>query len=398
MATNTSGRKWLILSVTVLTLVILWLVFMVPGTEQAEEKEIPLLPVSIVSLNAQDHQITVSASGVSQARWPTNLVAAVDGRVTHLPDNTEPGSLVEAGQSLLEIQSIQYQAAVDAAQSRLANARLSLEKTLHEQTVAKKSGGKLKTPYARYEPQVQSARAEVKAARSALENARQRLADTHLKAPFAAIILERKVTPSQWLQTGSHTFLLAARDSIDIKVEMAESAWGQLENIQPGSAVTVTTSNNDIWTGEIRYINPVREKSTRQRSLTVKVANPYQPQANNNQPNSRLPLLPDTQVEITFDGSKQQQVFVAPASVLTEDGAIWTLNPQNQLTLEQVDLLVQDIDQVVVRFRQQPAAERRIVLYPLGSMIEGQAVLPEHEQPLAETDNADTPALAGEAQ
>lgn len=401
MTTQTSGRTWLIISITLLCCVILWLTLMVPEPESAEEMETLLLPVSIIDLDAKDHQVMISASGITQARWPTNLVAAVDGRVVDLPHEVEPGALVKAGQSLVKIQSIQYQAAVDAAHSRLANARLSLEKTLHEQTVAKKSGGKLQTPYARYEPQVQSARAEVKAAYSTLENAHQRLSDTHIKAPFSAIILERKVTPSQWLQTGTATFLLAAQDSIDIKVEMAENDWSQLEDIQTGSAVTVTTGNQETWPGEIRYINPVREKSTRQRSLIVKVDNPYQPQRNSDN-KDRLPLLPDSQVEITFSGTQQHQVFIAPASVLTEDGAIWTLNDADQLTLEKVELLVQNVDQVVVRFKQSPQQSRRVVLYPLGSMIEGQAVVPLTEQPLAEntpqtTADADSDVIAGDS-
>lgn len=371
MSAAPASRKWLYSSILIFILVLAWLVLMVPEPETKVQKETILLPVSVVPLQPQNYQVQVNASGITQARWPTRLVAAVDGRISELSARLEPGVLVNDGQLLLKIQDSQYQAQLDSARSRLANAQLNLEKTLHEQTVAQRSGGKLRTPYARYEPQVASAQADVKAATSELKNAQQRLKDTEIHAPFAAIILQRLVTPGQWLPTSSETFVIAASDSIDIKVEMPESDWAQLPQLSNGNAVSVATNNGEQWQGKVRYISPVREKSTRQRSLIVKVDSPYQPQQ------QQLPLLPDTQVDLTFNGNEQQQVFVAPASVLTEDGNVWSVNAQNLLQQEEVELLAQSVEQVVVRFKQQPQQPRQIVLYPLGSMINGQQVMPQ---------------------
>jgi len=371
MSAAPASRKWLYSSILIFILVLAWLVLMVPEPETKVQKETILLPVSVVPLQPQNYQVQVNASGITQARWPTRLVAAVDGRIRKLSALLEPGVLVNDGQLLLKIQDSQYQAQLDSARSRLANAQLNLEKTLHEQTVAQRSGGKLRTPYARYEPQVASAQADVKAATSELKNAQQRLKDTEIHAPFAAIILQRLVTPGQWLPTSSETFVIAASDSIDIKVEMPESDWAQLPQLSNGNAVSVATNNGEQWQGKVRYISPVREKSTRQRSLIVKVDSPYQPQQ------QQLPLLPDTQVDLTFNGNEQQQVFVAPASVLTEDGNVWSVNSQNLLQQEEVELLAQSVEQVVVRFKQQPQQPRQIVLYPLGSMINGQQVMPQ---------------------
>ncbi|WP_420588386.1 efflux RND transporter periplasmic adaptor subunit [Bacterioplanoides sp.] len=371
MSAAPASRKWLYSSILIFILVLAWLVLMVPEPETKVQKETILLPVSVVPLQPQNYQVQVNASGITQARWPTRLVAAVDGRISELSARLEPGVLVNDGQLLLKIQDSQYQAQLDSARSRLANAQLNLEKTLHEQTVAQRSGGKLRTPYARYEPQVASAQADVKAATSELKNAQQRLKDTEIHAPFAAIILQRLVTPGQWLPTSSETFVIAASDSIDIKVEMPESDWAQLPQLSNGNAVSVATNNGEQWQGKVRYISPVREKSTRQRSLIVKVDSPYQPQQ------QQLPLLPDTQVDLTFNGNEQQQVFVAPASVLTEDGNIWSVNAQNLLQQEEVELLAQSVEQVVVRFKQQPQQPRQVVLYPLGSMINGQQVMPQ---------------------
>lgn len=364
----TNHSKWLIVSILLLVITISGLVLY--DAEDKVEKKIgnTLLPVTVVTLTPQSKNLTVSATGVTQARWITKLAAVVEGRVDSLAENLEPGMLVDSDQVLLRQKSGAYQAAVDGAISQLAMAKLALEKTIHQQTVAKASKAKLLTPYARFEPQVQSAKDSVNAAKSFLKNARQQLADTQIKSPFPAIILERQVTPGQWLQAGQQLFLLADQDSIDVKVEIPDSDWNQLASTAINAAALVTTNENEQWSASIRSITPTRDRSTRQRSLILKISSPYVALP------ERKVLLPDTQVKIEFSGKKESQIFVIPSSALTEDGDIWTLDEQDQLQLEHVQLFSQTVEEVVVRFKENSLQTRRIVLYPLGSMIQGQQV------------------------
>lgn len=364
----TKGSKWLVVSGLILVLTI-------SGLSLYESEDIAdvvetdlLLPVSIMTLEPNTKKLTVNVTGVTQARWVTKLVAAVAGRVETLNDKLEPGMLIERNHVLLEQQDSAYQAAVDNAISQLAIAKLTLKKTLYEQTVAKNSKAVLHTPYARFEPQVQSARDSVTAAESALKNARQHLNDTKVRAPFSAIILERQVTPGQWLQAGQQLFLLADQKSIDVRVELSDSDWNHLLSTAVNTPAIITTNENEQWQGNIRYITPTRDRSTRQRSLIVKIDNPYIPLPN------RRKLLPDTQVKIQFEGKNEAQIFVLASSSLTEDGDIWTLNQQDQLQLEKVHLLSQTAEEVVVRFDKNTQQQRRVVLYPLGSMIQGQKI------------------------
>lgn len=368
MSNVTKSSRWLIASALFLITTLMGL-FLYEGDQVEDfEEEALLLPVSITTLMPKTKQLTVNITGVTQARWVTNLVAAVEGRAEVLEAGLEPGILVEREQVLLRQQDSAYQAAVDAANSRLAEAQLNLKRTLHQQTVAKNSKAILHTPYARFEPQVKSAQDSVKAAKSALINAQQHLSDTQIRAPFPAIILERQVTPGQWLQAGQQLFLLADKNSIDVRVELSDNDWNQLASTEIDSAADITTSEGETWQGSIRYIAPTRDKSTRQRSLILKVENPYVALS------ERKRLLPDTQVNVQFSGKSEAQVFILPASTLTEDGDVWTLNTEAQLQLEKVQLFSQTAEEIVVRFKQNSDNERRIVLYPLGSMIQGQQV------------------------
>lgn len=365
-----SRKPALIIASLFMLSVFIFLILISEEDKQVGEEPVSYLPVSVVSLAPQNHQVQLMATGITQPRWSTGLVSSVSAKVKKLPDGLEPGSLVGANQLLLELEATALQANFDDAQSRLAEAELNLEQNLHQQTVALKSGGNNTTAYGRFEPQVKGARQQVKAAKALVANAQHELSNTKLKAPFSAIVLKRSVTPGQWVQVGETLFQLAAQDSIDIKTELTDKHWQQLAG-KFDSLTAMVVSQKDQWPATIRYIDPVRDPNTRQRSLVLKVANPFDPD------DHRQTLLPDTQVEVRFNGQKVSEVFVCPASVMTEDGLVWTLNEQNQLQLESVELIQQTVEQVIVRFQKQPEQVRRIVLYPLASMIEGQQVSPE---------------------
>lgn len=361
--------KWSLLSVVLLFLVIAWITSTPEQEDLEAQQPVSLLPVTFARFTADTQQLTLSVSGLTQPRWPTHLTAAVGGRLATLNIQVEPGALVNKGQVLAEISPAAYQANVDAAASRLADAQLNLERNLHEQTVAKTSGGNIKSPFGRYEPQVAAANQAVKAAQSALVEAKQRLNDTQITAPFDAIVLKRFVTPAQWIQPGEQLFQLAAQSSIDIKVELSEKEWRKL-SLNNDMQGTTILSIDEKWPANVRYISPVRDPNTRQRSLVLKVDDPYRPQ------NSNQALLPDTQVSVIFSGNFENHVFICPSSALTEDGAIWTIDENNQLNLEEIELLEQTASKVTVRFKIDPAQTRNVVLYPLGSMLEGQTISP----------------------
>ena len=362
--------KWLFAAIAllILTLVVLGLSepeHMVTNVELDQH-----LPVTFVKLSPQSRHISRKLTGVTQARWPTQMVASVAGRVVTLPDNLEPGRLIKQHELMLALQDTAYLAEVERAASDLAIAELTLAKTRYEQTVAKKTSGRLSTPFARMEPQVAVAEQEVKAAKSALLYAKQRLADTKMYPPFSAIILQHYVTPGQWVQTGEQIFHIASSDSIDIKVEVPESVWQQLGQLQEGRQAQVISQAGNLCQGNIRYINPMREAITRQRSVIIKVATPFK---------GEFPLLPDQQVQVTFSGPKQEQIIEAPASALTEDGFVWTIHESQMLRKESVILLQQNSESIWVRFSQQPELDRDIVVYPLGSMVEGRLVQPKEK-------------------
>ena len=69
-------------------------------------------------------------------------------------------------------------------------------------------------------------------------------------------------------------------------------------------------------------------------------------------------------------------IATLPLSALTRDGFVWTLDSQDRLQKEWVTLVGQQQDQVFVRFDKQSEQSRRVVVYPLISMLVGKQMAP----------------------
>ncbi|MCL6416917.1 efflux RND transporter periplasmic adaptor subunit [Aestuariirhabdus sp. Z084] len=368
-------RRWpfVVLSLMILGGAIGWLNEPPPETPM-ESRPRALLPVSLVELRPQATPLKLHTTGLTEPRWATEMAAAVEGRVLSLANPLEPGTRLRSGQVLVTLEASPYLAAREDAQMRLAAARLSQARAQHEQKVALKMGGRLLTPLAKHKPQIEAAKAATRAAQSALEHAQQRLDDTRIQAPFDAIVLERSVTPGQWVESGVALLKVAASDSLDVRVRLSDSSWQQLTQLDTGVAVRVVTEQGQQWPAQVRYVHPSRDPNTRQRLIVLKVPEPY----------DKTPsLLPDQQVDVWFDTPLRDDIFTAPASALTHDGYVWTLNDKDQLRPEAVELLSSTQDHIQIRFLQNPKQPRRLVRYPLSSMLAGQQVTPRLEVDLS---------------
>ena len=344
--------------------VMAWLVLAEqPATEQTTTVSTKL-PVSVLEVHPADATITYKTTGITRPRWPTEVVAAVDGRVDELDETLDPGRLLDEGTTLVRLLDTAYRSELETAHSHVAAAELELARLRSEQTVLKKDA---LTAFGRREPHIAAAEAELDAAKAMRESARQRLNDTHVTTPFPAIVVECLVSPGQWVASGDVLFRLAASDSVDVEVELSASTWQQLGDIANGIDAAITTPSRRQWAASLRYLNPTMNPTTRQRSLVLKVTEPYR---------AKPPLLPDQQVEISFQRPPMVQVVSAPASVLTEDGKVWTVS-DNKLALEDVNLLSERRDRVLLRFAERPEQDRLLVRYPLSIMLEGQRVSPE---------------------
>ncbi|PMO02939.1 efflux transporter periplasmic adaptor subunit [Vibrio splendidus] len=343
-----------------------------PEATQPVKKEAVLAPVSVLEVTPSQHQSTLTVLGVTVARWPVQLKASSSAQLKWLDESVEPGNLVNKGDVLARLDTSAVDANLAQALSSLKQAELELKQAKHEQTVALKMlNPKTSSSFARREPQVLAAKANLQQAKQAYVSAQKLLEESMITAPFDAVIMKRHISPREWIEAGQVTFELAASDSIDIELPISEMHWQQVQAALTEPSITVVSRSGDQWPAKVRYVSPQVDSVTRQRQVVLSVEAPYQ---------SKPRLFPNQQVQAVVNLGLKDNVVSVPLSAMTRDGYLWTLDNNDRLRKESVSLIGQGNQVLDIRLNQQSEQVRRVVQYPLSSMLIGKQVEPNFYQ------------------
>ena len=313
----------------------------------------------------ETEKVMITTSGVSQSRWPVEIRNSVVGKVKDSKVDIQPGTFVKKGQLLALVEDTEHKANLAQAETRVAQAELELARLRHEQTVLEKINSQQKqTPYDRLEPHVTSAKAELNAAQMALSAAQIKLDETRVTAPFDALILGKHLAPGQWLNHGELMYQLADRRFLDVRAELTQYQWQQLSGGAEINQVNITDDMGSSFVAHIRYIEPALNAITRQQGIILEITKPF---------DSPTPLMSGQQYKVQILGKEMNNVVVAPASVLTRNMTVWTVE-NGELKQEAVDLLDEQASELKFRFKSKPELHRNLVLFPLSTMLDGQAV------------------------
>ncbi|MBW1773613.1 MAG: efflux RND transporter periplasmic adaptor subunit [Deltaproteobacteria bacterium] len=105
------------------------------------------------------------------------------------------------------------------------------------------------------EEEMAGARAQVQAAKAAMDLAETQLRYTRLKAPLTGILTSRNVELGEVVSPGRQVFSLSDLSTVDLKIFVGETEIGK---VKPGQKVQVkvdTFPGKDYW-GKVAYISP----------------------------------------------------------------------------------------------------------------------------------------------
>jgi RND family efflux transporter MFP subunit len=223
-----------------------------------------------------------------------------DGRTRAL----EPGAAVTTGLVLARLRTIDYQAvvdkaqgardessaAIDAAEAQLAEARAAF-------TQAESDFGRIATlwqqesvtkpAYDASKAGLDAARAKVDAATASVAAAQQRattaaaqlteariaLGDTELRAPFDAILLERRVDVGTLVLPGTPAFTIADLHVVKARFSVPDAALQTFRAGQP-LPLTVDAFATERFQGHVLSVAPAADPKSRSFEITVAIDNP----------------------------------------------------------------------------------------------------------------------------
>jgi HlyD family secretion protein len=238
-----------------------------------------------VPVARRDLIVSATASGAIEPILTVDVKSKASGEIIEML--VETGSTVRQGQLLASIDPrvprntlAQAEANLVVAEAQLANARAALQRadTLYKtQSITEAENETAKLGFA-------NANAQVVRAKSDLENARDRMADTRIRAPLNGTIIQKNVelgtvisSPTQDVGGGTVLLRMANLDTVQIRTLVDETDIGK---VQPGLAATITVDAypNRPFQGRVLKIEP---QATVQQNVTmfpvmVRIANPEQ--------------------------------------------------------------------------------------------------------------------------
>ena len=202
----------------------------------------------------------LTAIGSLEAVQGVVVTAELTGKVVHIA--FEPGSMVKAGDLL-----VQQDTSVESAQLRAAEAEVALAKINFER-IKKLVANKTVS-----QSDFDNADAQYKQAVAQADNIRAVIGKKTIRAPFSGRLGIRQVNLGQTLNEGDEIVSLQSLDPIYVNFLLPQQ---RLAQVYPGLAIRLTTDAfpGQVISGKITAINPQVDAATRNIRIQATVENP----------------------------------------------------------------------------------------------------------------------------
>ena len=229
------------------------------GCEQTEDRR----PFEVVAARTQTLAISAEAAGVIEPVITVEVKSKASGEILSIA--VETGDVVEARQLLVQVERTdarqglaQAEADLEVAQARLkiAQSQLDRSRRMRESSVI---------PEQQHEMAVlehANAKAQLVRAESQLEVARERLAETTIRAPITGTIIERLVEAGQVISSatqvvGGGTLLMTMADLAEVQVRTLVDET-DIGRVQAGllTDITVEAYRDRAFEGRVLKIEP----------------------------------------------------------------------------------------------------------------------------------------------
>lgn len=365
-----------------------------PPEKKTIVRTVPVVEVLVVQ--PADLAIEIPSQGLVEPWRETRLAAEVGGRVTRVSPKLETGSDVAEGEVLVELDTADWEAALQAARARLAEAELALANEEAAAAQAKRDWERLNlggqpTPLTLREPQVASASAGLAAAQVAVAKAELDVRRATIRAPFAGRIRAKLVEIGMVVSPGTPVAEMFSTDGYKVRLSVPVDDAVRVQR-QDGKAPAVrfftrAGGREAEWKGEVVRTEGNVERTS--RSLQFVGSIPTANMIND----TGIPLLPGLFLDAAIEGRVLEKVTRLPRVALLDDRRVLIVDEENKLRFREVKLAWSDRKDVYVSAGLQPG--ERVCITTVESVIDGETLV----QPAGEkvTPNPAPPSPASSA-
>ena len=292
----------------------------------------PLL--NAIEVYPETLEMVVQGFGTVKPRMEVQVVPQVSGRVVRCHRRLVNGGFFKADEALVVIEQTDYTLAVESAAAAVAQAEVKVEQEKAEADVAHQEWENLhpgKQPDSVLvfrEPQIRNAQAQLSAAESRLAKAKLDLERTTITMPFDGRVVQTGIDEGQFITAGAPIATVYRTDVVEIVVplEDAELEWfdlpldGNHSGDAAGTPVGVFASfagGEHSWQGRLVRTEGRIDPKSRMVHVVAQVIDPFKPVS------SRPPLTPGMFVRVDIEGREVKDIYRLPRYAIRRGREVW---------------------------------------------------------------------------
>ncbi|TAE17543.1 MAG: efflux RND transporter periplasmic adaptor subunit [Bacteroidetes bacterium] len=277
------------------------------------EKTVSTFPVAIASAKTLELNTSFNATGNFEPRKEMTFVAEMPGRITQL--NFDKGAMVGEGQVMLRTDD-------EALQRQMKMAVISFEKAKKDLTRFES----LQKANATTDVNVEQARFAFQNAEQQIEQLKEQIAKTIVKAPMSGTVVRKYVEKGSYLAPGAPIADLTDIGGLKMVIKVSDS---EVLKIREGMSVQIKADvySNASYTGVVRHI-AVKSDNSKRYAVDIDLQN-----------NGQYPLKAGMYGTALFEFNKTGSALLIPRKAIVgslKEAQVYVVKSNNTVELRKV--------------------------------------------------------------
>ncbi len=340
----------------------------------------PMMTVETRIVTEINYPIVLESYGTVQPRTRSILVAQVGGQIVSVNPNVRDGGFFEEGDVLANIDPRDYEADVRIAGALLTDAQQTLAEAEARTNQAREDWDRLGNTGEAPDlvlriPQLESAKARIISAESALRKTELDLERTQIIAPFAGRVLRKLVDLGQVVSPNTQLAEIYATDVVEIRlplrnrdlpfIDLPESyRYGNVTHAAGGQVVIHSDlGGEESWDATLIRTEGAIDEIARQLHVIAQIEDPF-----GRDHEYHAPLKIGQYVTARLEGKTVPGALVIPNNTIYQGTYVYTVEDE---ILRRVDIEIawQNDDEAVIAAGLEPGDV--LVTTPLGQLTSG---------------------------
>ncbi len=335
--------------------------------------------IRIREVTPQRVQLVVHSQGTVMPSTESQLIPEVSGRIMWMSPKLVAGGYFEAGETLLQVDEIDYQNSKDRAESSLTRAKAEQQHARFEFQRLKSLEARQLTSRSQLENALRAlkvADATLQDARVSFDQASKNVQRTTIRAPFTGLVRSENVDIGQFISRGSVIATLYASDLVEVRLPIADRQLAYLNlpamvrgelpaAMQPDVTLTTQYAGQKFtWHGKIVRTEAEIDISSRMVQLVARVPDVSED----------TPLSVGLFVNAEIQGLSAENIVVLPRSALRNNNQVLIVDSENKLRFRPIEPLRLYQDNVLIKAGLNKGD--RVCVSPIQTAIDGMTVNP----------------------